>query len=268
MMPALSHHEWIRARNFAGLSAGFQSAHPFPHIVLDDFFQVETAERLATEFPEDDNPFWYSYDNPLERKLACNRFECFPESIGEALRVLNAPETVEVFSQLSGIGGLSSDPGLHGGGMHCTRRGGKLDVHLDYSIHPLLGLERRLNLIVYLNRQWEEDWGGQLEFWEQDMSGCAVRVTPMFNRAVLFSTGDSSYHGHPEPLNCPEGSTRKSLAVYYLTQPRTGASQRARARFVARPQDPQNEEIERFRELRSGLTTGPSVYRAQTPPAE
>ena len=107
--------------------------------------------------------------------------------------------------------------------MHALKRGGKLDMHLDYSIHPHLKLERRLNLIVYLNSGWKEEYGGHLALWDSEMKGCVVKAAPIFNRAVLFQTSDISYHGNPEVVQCPETMMRKSIALYYLTPPRPNA---------------------------------------------
>ena len=250
----------------AGLDMGrkapqFQANRPFPHIVIDNFLMPEVASALYEAFPDHQEDFWNVYANPLENKLACNDWSVMPEPISEALRALNRPEFCSELTALTGIEGLVGDDGLHGGGMHCIKTGGKLDVHIDYRLHPNLGLERRLNLIVYLNKDWKSAYGGELELWSEDMSRCEQRIAPRFNRAVIFATDDISYHGHPEPLRCPPETSRKSIALYYLTPPRDGATERYRALFVARPQDDRSPEIEEFRKLRSGLKTGPDQYR-------
>lgn len=247
--------------DFEGLSSAYQSAHPFPHIVIDNFLKEEVANQIYESFPSHTASFWHEYNNPLERKLACNVFEYMPSLIREALQLFNSPEVLEKFSLVTGIKELKSDPSLHGGGMHCIRRGGKLDVHVDYALHPKLALERRLNLILYLNKDWQKDWKGDLELWNRDMTQAEKKIAPVFNRAVLFDTGDISFHGHPDPLMCPEDVARKSLAVYYLTDPRPEVTQRYRAKFVARPQDDKSQEIEDFRRLRSGLATGEQLHR-------
>ncbi len=246
----------------ASLCDAFATARPFPHLVMDGFLRAEVAATLAADFPDQKAEFWYRYSNPIEEKLACNRFEHMPRSIADVLRCLNGQEALSRLSALTGVKALQSDPSLHGGGMHCIRRGGKLDVHVDYSIHPTLRLERRLNLIVYLNKGWRQDYGGALELWDETMSRCEARVAPAFNRAVLFETGDKSYHGHPDPITCPDSAARKSIALYYLTAPRPEATERYRARFVARPQDDKSPEMEAFRAKRSGLETGPALYRS------
>ena len=118
---------------------------------------------------------------------------------------------------------LYSDIGLNGGGWHIHKKGGKLNQHLDYSLHPKLGLERKLNIIIYLNSNWKKEWKGNLGFWSNESNkepGNLVReIEPKFNRAILFDTTQNSWHGLPEPVNCPKGEYRKSLAIYYLCKP-------------------------------------------------
>lgn len=118
---------------------------------------------------------------------------------------------------MTGITGLIPDPYYDGGGLHLTRRGGHLGVHADFNIHPTLKVERRLNLLVYLNDDWDESWGGSLELWDTGMKACEVKVAPHLGRAVVFSTTLDSYHGHPDPLACPENRNRRSIATYYYT---------------------------------------------------
>jgi Rps23 Pro-64 3,4-dihydroxylase Tpa1-like proline 4-hydroxylase len=129
--------------------------------------------------------------------------------------------------------------------MHIHGSGGKLNTHLDYSIHPKLKLERRLNLIVYLNPDWQESWGGSLGLWRDDNGkpGELVKsIAPMFNRAVVFDT-TGAWHGLPEPITCPVGQHRKSLAVYYLCDRRDGAVERNRALFAPTAEQAENREV-------------------------
>ncbi len=247
--------------DMSGLADGFVAGQPFPHIIIDNFLRPDIADALFQAFPDHQRDFWNVYANPLENKLTCNDWEVMPAPISQALKALNDSAFCSELTKLTGIKGLVGDDGLHGGGMHCIKTGGKLDVHIDYRLHPNLGLERRLNLIVYLNKDWKDEYGGNLELWSADMAHCEQRIAPYFNRAVIFATEDTSYHGHPDPLTCPPETSRKSIALYYLSEPRENATERYRARFVARPQDDRSPEIEEFRKLRSGLTTGPDMYR-------
>jgi hypothetical protein len=127
---------------------------------------------------------------------------------------------LQFLSEVTGIPNLISDPGFEGGGLHQIIRGGKLGVHADFNRHRDFGLDRRLNLLLYLNRDWREEYGGNLELWDRTMSRCEARVAPLFNRVMIFGTTDFTYHGHPDPLQCPEGMTRKSMALYYFSNGR------------------------------------------------
>ena len=147
--------------------------------------------------------------------------------------------------------------------MHCTKRHGKLDVHIDYSIHPELNYERRINLILYLNSDWDSSYGGNLEFWDTDILNCIKSIEPKFNRAVIFNTSDISYHGHPNPLLCPENKCRKSLAWYFLTEPQADVTERYRAKFVARPSDPIDKETEEFRKKRSEVSKKDKLFEME-----
>lgn len=242
-------------------TARYASAQPFPHLVIDNALDRGIVEQLHNEFPGPDMPIWHQYKNALEGKLACNNTDVMPPTIRALFSFFNSKAFVTVVGRLTGIEDLQSDPLLHGGGMHCIPKGGKLDIHLDYSIHPHLALERRINLILYLNREWLEDWNGSLELWDRDVKCCVQKIAPLFNRIVIFETGDYSFHGHPDPLTCPDGVYRKSLAVYYLSPVRERAEKRFRAKFVARPTDRVDEEMEKLRKARSGLDSAPDVYR-------
>lgn len=249
--------------NFAELRDKYVNAKPFPHIVIDNFLDEEFCEKLADNFPDHNADFWLKYNNPIEKKLLYNHLDDnMPKIVKDTLLYLNDGYILKCLEQLTAIDDLISDPGLHGGGMHCSKKGGKLDIHIDYSIHPKLNLERRINLIIYLNKDWKSEYGGNLELWDENVQNCVQKIAPVFNRAAIFNTGDISYHGHPDPINCPENISRKSLALYYLTTPREEATQRFKARFVARPQDSKDPELEEFRLKRSGLSTAKDLYES------
>jgi hypothetical protein len=136
---------------------------------------------------------------------------------------LNSITFLEFLSAVTGIPNLISDPSFEGGGLHQIVRGGKLGIHADFNRHRNYGLDRRLNLLLYLNKDWREEYGGHLQLWDRDMTACGAKVLPLFNRVMIFGTTDFTYHGHPDPLQCPEGMTRKSLALYYFSNGRPAA---------------------------------------------
>ncbi len=234
---------------------------PYAHIVIDNFLEKEFCKNLELQFPNHNEDFWLKYNNPVEKKLLYNHLDnVMPKNIKKTLLHLNEDWFLMKLKDLTGISGLKSDPKLHGGGMHCTKRMGKLDVHIDYSLHPTLKLERRINLILYLNSDWDSKYGGNLELWNKDMTKKIKSIEPKFNRAIIFNTTDISYHGHPSPLICPENKCRKSLAWYYLTEPQENVVERYRAKFVARPSDPRDEKTEKFRKERSELSKTKKLF--------
>jgi len=193
------------------------SAAPFPHIVIDRAFANDRVHRIAAEAralePDAQRPFY----GQARKRGTTDRGRMGVETLA-LIDDLNGPRFIAWLEELTGIEGLIADPQLFGAGVHRIDRGGFLKIHTDFNWHAGLGLHRRLNLLLYLNQGWREEWGGHLELWHPDMSRCGARVAPLLNRMVIFSTTDTSYHGHPEPLACPEGVTRNSLALYYYSR--------------------------------------------------
>lgn len=195
----------------------YQSAAPFPHIYLDDVFPAATLDAIAAEFPAPGGVDWIRFNDHNQVKLASNDDRHFGPTTRAFLHHLNGSAFLRFLEGLTGIDALVADAHLAGGGMHQIQRGGKLDVHIDFNQHEILGLERRINVLVFLNRDWDEAYGGHLEFWDPDVTTCEQKILPVFNRMAIFSTSEISRHGHPEPLTCPPDRTRKSIATYYYT---------------------------------------------------
>lgn len=202
------------------LSARYASAQPFPHAVIDDLLPDWVIDEVLAEFPAPDSDGWRRYGGSTEVKLELTRPEQFGPFTRHVLTQFNSAEFVEFLEALTCIGGIVPDPHFEGGGLHQIERGGYLSVHADFNQHPRLNLDRRLNVLLYLNRDWREEYGGHLELWDRDMSRSVQRILPVANRCVIFATTSFSYHGHPDPLECPEGMTRKSMAFYYYTNGR------------------------------------------------
>ena len=218
---------------------------PFWHCVIDDFF--EDPISLAREFPAKDDPCWFRYDNPLEVKQTCNDWHHFKPETYKAFSQLLSPGFNDMLQRLTGAE-VEPDLGLHGGGLHQHGRGGKLNVHLDYNLHPKLHLQRRLNLIVYLTPGWKPEWGGHLGLYK-DPDTLVKAVEPKFNRAIIFDTR-GSWHGLPAPLTCPEDVTRNSFAIYYLCEPTTTDS-RSRALFAPTAEQKGNTDVDKLIRQRS-----------------
>jgi len=198
----------------------YTNAKPFPHIVFDNFFDSDLLEGVLSEFPNPGEIKWQRFDNEQEIKLASASESSFGPVTRLLLYHLNSITFLEFLGNVTGITNLIPDPCFDGGGLHQIVRGGKLGIHADFNKHPRYGLDRRLNLLLYLNKDWREEYGGCLELWNQDMTACEAKIMPVFNRLMVFGTTDFTYHGHPDPLRCPEGVTRKSLALYYFSNGR------------------------------------------------
>ena len=202
----------------AELRVQYAAAEPFPHIVLDGLFDDAELEAVLCEFPARQSMQWMEFDNPLEKKLGYfHAHSRVSKTVRDFLNEMNGFETLLWLEALTGIDGLIPDPYFGGGGLHQIEPGGFLKVHADFNVHPKLKLDRRLNMLIYLNKDWKEEWSGHLELWDRDRRTCRQRILPIFNRTVIFSTTDTSWHGHPHPLASPPGVTRKSVSLYYYT---------------------------------------------------
>lgn len=225
------------AQQVSSLKSRYQSAHPYPHIAIDDFLNPVELQKCVDEFDQLNNSDgWINYVHFNEKKRGLNKAELLPTQIKRTIDALSTPEFLAQLSELTGIPNLQKDDQLEGGGIHQSTRGGFLNMHADFTVHPHhRHWQRRINLLVYLNPGWKEEWGGKLELWDKEMKGCVESVLPVFNRCVIFNTDHDSYHGHPEPMSCPEGTFRRSIALYYYTI-EENPYQRS-THYVARPKE-------------------------------
>lgn len=220
--------DYLRLYEIAGkFRSIFLNNEPFPNIAIDNFLLQDVYSFASENFPLRDNVrVLKKTSNGLrtiskyvtkrdKRKL--KDFALGP--LRPLFLEFNSGPFIRFLEEISGIQGLIGDPFFREGGFHAIPRGGVLASHTDYSHHEDLGLERRLNFFLYFNEGWKEEWGGHLSLF--DIEGKAVqKYLPIANRAVIFATSPTSFHGHPEPLNCPEDRVRKSIALYYYSSPR------------------------------------------------
>ena len=205
-------------QDVASLRATYASARPYPHIVIDNFLQPEVAKAAMEEFPPLDPDQWNNYLHVNERKFSNTEPDTWGPTLQGVLDELHSPRFVRFVSDLIGIDALVADPSLEGGGLHQSTTGGFLNIHADYTVHPHnRKWQRRANLLLYLNEDWKPEYGGELELWNADMTECVETVLPLLNRVLIFTTDVTSFHGHPEPMRCPHGVARRSLALYYFS---------------------------------------------------
>jgi hypothetical protein len=192
---------------------------PFSHIVIDEFFEADAMNAALAEIDAVDRSKRYA--KFIDRKTDHNKFAFFPEVVGphtaRLAQCLNSGQFLAYLETLTGISNLIADPSCFGGGVHWIDNGGYLEVHADFNHLKKYNLERRINLLLYFNRDWKDEYNGHLELWDRSTMTKAKSVAPLFNRAVIFPTTQESLHGHPTPLSAPLGMARRSLALYYYT---------------------------------------------------
>jgi hypothetical protein len=234
----------------------YVNAKPYPHIVFDNFFDPALVDQVLAEFPKPGQIRWQQFDNAHEIKLASAAEASFGPATRLLLYHLNSITFLEFLSSVTGIDNLIPDPRFEGGGLHQIVRGGKLGIHADFNKHRNYALDRRLNLLLYLNKDWREEYGGHLQLWDRGMAKCEAKVLPLFNRVLVFGTTDFTYHGHPDPLQCPEGMTRKSLALYYFSNGRPAEEVTGEHSTLFRAREPEEFRLtfkQRMRRLAGDL---------------
>ncbi len=234
---------------------------PFDHIIIPNFLSDEYAEMIYNNFPEDiNNGKWHKYNNPLEVKYAYDNIKDLSYDLKQYFYLLSTEEITNAFSELFSIPYLEYDPYLHGAGLHLQPKYGRLNMHLDYEKHPYINKERRLNIILYMNKDWNPEWNGDTQLWDKDMKECMVKSHVQYNTAIIFKTNEISWHGVPEIINCPPNIFRKTLAYYYVSPIVTdksdnkvgndGTGYRTKATFVKRPDELYNKNMEKLFKIR------------------
>jgi Rps23 Pro-64 3,4-dihydroxylase Tpa1-like proline 4-hydroxylase len=224
----------------------------------------EYAERIYENFPSYDDT-WNKYINPIEYKFSYDNIENLPDDIKKYFYLLSDQKLIKLFEKITGIENLMYDEYLHGAGLHIHPRDGKLDIHLDYEKHPYTQKERRLNVILYMSKDWDKSWGGSTELWNEDVTECVTKSEIKFNRAVIFKTNDLSWHGISEMIKCPENTYRKSMAFYYvsdLTTKKEDKDYRSKALFRKRPDVPYDENMQILYDIRAKrLLTDDDIFK-------
>ena len=200
----------------------YKSADPFAHVIIDDFLPTNIAEKILSLFPNQEFSGFKQpdFENHQVKKLGLvqkSYFDNIDSWLRDTLFHFNSLVFIDFLEKVTGINGLIPDPHFSGGAFHQILPGGKLGIHADFNIDKKRRLKRRINVLIYFNQNWRDEYHGHLELWDKDMKTCVHKIAPIFNRCVIFNTSSSSYHGHPIPLACPQGMTRKSIALYYYT---------------------------------------------------
>ena len=207
----------------------YVAAAPYPHTVIENFLPGELARTVAANIPRpgEDRKWDFFYAKGYEEKWAISDDTSLPPEARALVREFNSGPFVRFLETLTGIPHLLPDPHLFGGGIHLVKRGGVLQVHSDFNWAEHLDAHRRVNMFVYLTPDWQASWGGALELWDTACREKVCEYPPLFNRLVVFSSRSDTFHGHPQPLECPEDVYRQSIAMYYYTTTRPEGEIRA-----------------------------------------
>src|SRR5947208_11415700 len=230
----LFHPEFM---NTAGLelTQQYNDARPFPHICIDDLFPAEVLDMCLQEFPTNLGKDGVTFDRAQERFKSSFNPDQLSSQVRSFFYSLNSRPFIKFLENLTGIPGLIPDPYFLGAGFHEIKNGGHLSVHADFNHHKPMDLERRINVLIYLNKQWKDRYGGQLELWDEAMTSCHQSIVPEFNRGVIFNTTSKSMHGNPQPVSHPDQVPRRSIALYYYTSTWSSGTREHTTHFKSRP---------------------------------
>ena len=231
------------------LKKSFQSKEPFRYLVFENFFKTDKADEILNNYPHIEEGVWDS-KTYIDQKNKFQKTKFEKESVLQnAFDELNSPAFLKWLEDITEIEEpLIGDKDLFGGGLHQSIKGAFLNVHVDYNFHPKTKYHRRLNVLIYMNKDWKDEYEGNVEFWDftDDKKDKLASVAPHFNRCVIFETNEISYHGHPKPLNAPEGINRKSMATYYYTKNRIDIDTAAEHNTLYKNTEGFDGQIKRF----------------------
>jgi len=252
------------------LRKSYLSAKPYPFLKIDNFLDAKSAREVSASYP--------SFDTALEqgktfktanerKKVQITNSRLFPAPVAKLNEAISSSHFLSDLSYITGIPDLLADEQLVCGGMHITGPGGRLDVHVDFNYIKERNLHRRINLLLYLNPVWDENWGGDIQLWDKDVKRCESSFSPVLNRCVIFETSDISYHG-VTPISPDAPIPRQSFATYYYTKeaPSQWDGTAHSTIFKARPEERfrkyfamPSETIQR--KLRTGIQSAKQVVK-------
>ena len=203
-------------QNEKKIALNYNNAIPFKHVVMENFLQNNIYHKVVSEFNLTKNKT-VAYKHFSQDKYALTDLNQMGTETQRLIHYLGSDLFLKYLSNVTGIKNLKFDFSLHNGGLHETKRNGHLTLHRDFNTHPHhTTWRRRLNIIIYLNETWKEEWGGHLELWDNERKKCFNKVLPSKNKCIVFDT-TNSFHGYPDPIKCPDNESRKSLAIFYFT---------------------------------------------------
>lgn len=216
--------------NILQLNRDFIQNKPFNHIIIDDFFDDTYLTSILSEINAYSDNQWFDKNNTSinnepdsivqSKKIALTDYNKMGIKSQSLIDLTKSDQFIKFLTDVTEIENLESDPYLLGSGIHKVNTTGHLAIHSDFNIHPVLNKFRRLNVLIYLNKNWSDNYHGELELWSKDMQKVDIKIAPIFNRMVIFRITDDAFHGHPHPWTAPNNIPRLSFALYYYTNDR------------------------------------------------
>ena len=225
----------------------YEKAEPYPHLVIDGLYDEAVLDRILNEFPERQSRDWLVWDTEHEYKTTSRGITGLSTFTQLFFIMHQTSDFISVLEQVTGIDKLLPDPLFYGAGLQEVFRGGWLDIHSDYTHHPAaLPLRRRVNVLIYLNRDWDREWGGDIELWDYGTRQCGARYAPLFNRILIFPTTSKTLHGQPSRLRCPADISRRFISLYYWSAASSGEDSGEPIHWYGRKADGQEKKPQRM----------------------
>jgi Rps23 Pro-64 3,4-dihydroxylase Tpa1-like proline 4-hydroxylase len=246
----------------------YTSLKPFPYHIQDNILNYDFAIKCQNEILLLDDKLWDRYNNPFEQKYTLRNKNELPNNVNKLFEFLSSQSFIDELSSITGTS-LFLDPNKNWYGIHKFKHGDYLDIHCDAGLHPINGLKKHITLGIYLSKNWKDENNGHLELWKGDninkenckIFNCFKKISPTFNKLVIFNNTTNAWHGSPEPVIINHEESRIFLTVSYLSKDLSNDSNKyKKAYFINKPNDPYNEEKEKLRELRCSLNTCKHVY--------
>jgi Rps23 Pro-64 3,4-dihydroxylase Tpa1-like proline 4-hydroxylase len=241
---------------------------PFPYMYQDNFLDENYAKQLQSEILNINMEEWDRYNNPFEQKYTLRNKFNFPPLLKDLFDRLTDENFIKELSNIVGYE-LKLDTTRNFWGVHTYGPNDMLDIHIDAGLHPTLGLKKQITLGIYLSSNWKEDYGCKLEIWKGDnctsekpkLHYMVDSIAPLFNRLVIFTCNDYAWHGNPEPVRCNDNSKRIFITISYLSKNFNDLNKKIKAQFIARPNDPSDNEKDKLRLLRADPEKYKEIYR-------